>query len=184
MDAQEVPHPMSAVIIRLADEGIPVRAIARATKVPSDEVYEALNEGISLGAILEMPKDDWPVGSNRASRSAFRGTPLEDEEALKFSCARFFKATPLEAAMLAVMLKRVELTKAQLHQVVEGNRQPGRVETDPKIVDVVVCHLRRKLKPFMVEITTVRGIGYMITPGSRDRAIAQLLTFATAKEAA
>lgn len=186
MDApDQPPSPLHIVAIRLADEGIPVRAIARSIKLPSDEVYEALNEAIAMGTILEMPKDDWPLGSSRGSRTAFMGTPLEQEEALTFACARYFKATPLEAALLVVLLKRNELTKEQLHAVVENNRpSPGRDETDPKIVDVIVCHLRKKLKAFQIEITTVRGMGYFIAPASRDRAVAQLLTFTSQRLAA
>lgn len=178
---------LQAVAIRMADEGIPVRAIARAVRIPGDEVYDILREAITTGTIVELPKDDWPPGSNRSSRSVFQGTPLEQEDALKFACARVFKATRLEAAILAVLLKRTEVTKQQLHQVIENNR-PGdgegnpREETDPKMVDVLICHLRKKLKLHEITIETVWGIGYLVSGAQRDLAIRKLTTFSVVPE--
>lgn len=171
-----------SIAVRLADEGLPVRAIARAIKLPSSDIYEALRDALASGSIVEMPKDDWPVGSRRDMRTAFNGTPLEDEDALKIACARFFKATRLEAAILAVMLKRSEVTKTQLHLVIEQNRaNENENETDVKMVDVLICHLRKKLTKHDVKIETIWGIGYLIGPPSRDRATALLNQFATAE---
>lgn len=178
--------PNIATAIRLADEGIPVRAIARSLKVPSSDVYEMLRDALLSGELLEMPKDDWPIGSSRGSRSAFNGTPLENEEALQFACARCFRATRLEAAILAVLLRRNEVTKHQLHLVIEQMR-PGenREATDPKMVDVIICHLRKKLRPDHINLTikTVWGIGYLIPHSDRERAI-NMLTHLVATEAA
>lgn len=177
-----IPPFVAAVAIRMADEGIPVRVIARTTRLPSDEVYEILRNAVGRGAIVELPKDDWPVGSRRGSRTAFNGTLLETEDALIFACAQFFKATKLEASILAVLLKRNEVTKAQLHLVIEQNR-PGenRDETDPKMVDVIICHLRKKLLPHDVTIKTVWGIGYLVPPDSRDIAMRILTQFLTSR---
>jgi DNA-binding response OmpR family regulator len=172
-----IPEPVSdtfAVAVRLADEGIPVRAIARATHLPSEDVYEALREAILRGSIVDMPRDDWPPGNSRSQRSVFNGTPLEQEQALKCACARFFKTSPLEAAMLALMLKRTEVTKQQLHLTIEENRL-GKEQTDPKMVDVMICKLRKKLKLHDVEIETMWGIGYLISSAHRERAIQKLL---------
>jgi DNA-binding response OmpR family regulator len=173
------PDPAAASIaVRLADEGIPVRAIARATSIPSDEVYSLLRDALASGTIVELPKDDWPPGSRRSARTAFNGTPFDDDEALKFACARFFKVTRLEAAILGVLLKRSEVTKTQLHLVIEQNRpSEGREETDPKMVDVVICHLRKKLKPHELSITTVWGIGYLMPVQDRDKAVVLLNQF-------
>lgn len=166
------------IAIRLADEGIPVRAIARATKIPSSDIYDVLRDALARGEIVELPKDDWPPGTRRAARSVLSGTPLDDDTALAFACARFFKTTRLEAAILAVLIKRTEVTKQQLHLVIEQNRpSEGRVETDPKMVDVVICHLRKKLKPHDLKIETVWGIGYLMPVEARDRASTMLSQF-------
>lgn len=173
---QPEPNPI-AIAVRLADEGIPVRAIARATHLPSDEIYEALRDALSQGFLVEIPRDDWPPGSNRGTRAVFNGTPLEQEQALKCACARLFKASPLEAAMLAVMLKRDQVTKEQLHSTIEQNRPTlGKTETDLKMVDVMICKLRKKLKVYDVGIETMWGLGYLIPSADRERAVRLLTT--------
>lgn len=165
----------AAIAIRLADEGIPVRAIARATSLPSEEVYSTLRGAIACGTIVEMPKDDWPPGSNRSSRSVFKGTPLEQEDDLKYAVVRFFKATPLEAGILTMLLRRDQATKEQLHGVVEHNRATqGQEPTDPKMVDVMICKLRKKLKPHNIEIETLWGLGYLVSARHRE-IVVQLL---------
>jgi DNA-binding response OmpR family regulator len=179
-DVGEVIDPtLSAIAVRLADEGIPVRAIARGTKLPSEDVYEVLRGAMEIGSIVELPKDDWPAGSNRDQRSRLHNTLLEQEETLRFACTRFFKATKLQATLLSTLLRRNEATKSQLHLVLEQNR-PGDNHanaTDPKIVDVLICHLRKKLAPYDVKIETVWGTGYLISAPHRERAIALLENF-------
>jgi len=172
---EPAPSP-TAIAVRLADEGIPVRAIARSLHIPSADLYELFKEAVQAGTILELPKDDWPPGTTRHQRSPFNGSPLEDDNALKCACARFFKCSPLEAVMLAAMLKRNEVTKQQLHHVIEQNRpgDPARDETDVKMVDVMICKLRKKLKPHDIHIETMWGLGYLISARSRDIAIGLL----------
>src|SRR3954465_15888923 len=55
--------------IRLADEGVPLRAIARATKIPSEELRTALEEARDDGRLIELPRDDWPPGFPRDQRA-------------------------------------------------------------------------------------------------------------------
>lgn len=166
------------VAVRLADEGIPVRAIARSLKVPSEDIYEVLRDAIATGSITEMPKDDWPVGSTRGQRAAFNGTPLENEENLQRAIRGCFKVTRLEAAILSVLVKRTEATKAQLHIVIEQMRSDTtREATDPKMVDVIICHLRKKLKGTDLTIRTVWGIGYNMPLADREKAVHMVSAF-------
>lgn len=180
--APVLPQPIQsniAVALRLADEGIPVRAIARATHISSSELYDLLRDALQAGTIIEIPKDDWPPGGTRSHRTIFNGTMLENEQALRCACSRFFKVSPHEAAILATMLKRNEVTKDQLHTVIEQNRPTqGKEETDPKMVDVLICKLRKKLKPHDIGIETMWGLGYAITSDGRDRAVALLVQHA------
>lgn len=182
MDASPVPPDLSPTVfasivaIRLADEGIPVRAIARAIHLPSDEVYDVLREAILQGTIVDMPRDDWPPGTSRHQRVVTNGTIFDDEDVLKGHCARFFKASPLEAAILAHLLKRDQSSKQQLHAVVENNR-PGdrnKEQTDPKMVDVMICKLRKKIRLHEILIETMWGTGYLIPLPMRQHAITLL----------
>ena len=38
-----------------------------------------------------------------------------------------------------------------------------------KIVDVIICKIRKKLKPYDIEINTIWGIGYQMEKGDADR---------------
>lgn len=174
---------VEAIVVRMADEGVPIRAIARTVTISSSEIYNILRDAIEAGTIVEIPKDDWPANSLRATRTICLPQLLNTDDALRFACAKVFRATKLEAAILGVLIKRTEVTKDQLHQVIENNRanQENREPTDPKMVDVLICHLRKKLRVHNIGITTVWGTGYLIEPPEREIVIAKLLqsTFVT-----
>lgn len=170
--APPIPEPLASVAARLANEGVPVRAIARCLLTPSEDVRLSLQEAIDVGTITAMPRDDWPPGVERGSRlPAFMIGRTEAHQVA--ACQKVFKITPLEAAFMMVLMKRDEADKATLHHVVETQRatrpnQPGDPdETDPKIVDVVICHLRRKIKPKAIKIVTLWGHGYYLDAASR-----------------
>jgi len=74
-----------------------------------------------------------------------------------------------------------------MHQIVE-QRRATRIdvddETDVKIVDVVICNLRKRLKPFAIKIDTVWGCGYHLKPAFRQRAAQMLSEFINTAEVA
>ena len=47
-------------------------------------------------------------------------------------------------------------------------------EAQPKIVDVFICHIRRKLKPFGLTIETVWGRGYRLSAEAKAAVNARL----------
>ena len=53
--------------------------------------------------------------------------------------------------------------------------EPG-VDDEPemKIVDVFICKLRKKIRPFGLEIATVWGLGYRMSPETKAKARALL----------
>ncbi len=164
-------------IARLADEGLPVCAIARALKMPSDEVRELLQDALSEGVIVEYPREDWPPGCKRNSRGPKFDSFVEDNDRLQLSCARYFGTTKQQSAILAMLLKRSEATKVQLHQVIERDRPNAKDQTDIKLVDVLICILRRKLKPFGFAIKTMWGTGYLMEAKDRAKAVHELQEF-------
>jgi DNA-binding response OmpR family regulator len=122
-----------------------------------------------------MPKDDWPPGSRRQDRCISVGTPLATEEGLKTAVIRFFKATPLEAAMFTMLMRRDEVTKVQLHSVIEACRDPNKETTEIKMVDVMICKLRKKLVEHQIKIETMWGTGYFISKADRTTVFTKLL---------
>lgn len=174
-------HLAAGIAVRLADEGIPVRAIARAVNITGADVYELLSTALLEGRILDIPKDDWPPGSPRANRAQSDHNILNDEEQVKFLCSVKFKTTRLQSALLATILKRQQVSKQTLHDVIEHTRLTygtHKEPTDQKMVDVMVCHLRKKLKPFNFDILTVWGTGYRMDAAHREAALLMLCAVA------
>lgn len=68
--------------------------------------------------------------------------------------------TPQEARLFAHLTTRSLATKRSIMSAMYGDR----IDDEPheKIVDVFICKLRRKLKPYDIEITTVWGQGYSL----------------------
>lgn len=183
---------MSDTLIRAADEGIPVAAIARVFALPYQEVVDILKSAIERGLIAEIPKADWPPGSRRAERVPVNAVHLSDDD-IQFLAKRHFSLTLLEAEFLTSLLRNERVQKGKLHAVIEHLRatkranQPDKMEqTDPKMVDVVICKLRKKLKTVdeAFAITTIWNDGYYLNPDVKRKLYEHLggLDAAAAKE--
>lgn len=170
MDA--VTIDFNATVARLAVEGVPVFAIARATQHPNEDVSASLKQSISAGIIVELPKADWNPKDTIAGRNpSYKHRIITDEQYLS-SIVRCFKLTKLQARMFAVLLRRNEATKEMLHAVVEANREAhNKEETEKKIVDVVICNLRKRLTPQGITIQTIWSCGYCLTAEMRNKAL-------------
>ena len=180
---------------RAADEGIPVAAIARIFSQPFQDVTDLLKGAIARGEITELPKADWPPGTRRVDRVPVNVVHLSDDD-LRFLSKRHFKLTLLESEFLISLLRNERVQKGKLHAVIEHLRataranQPDKMmeQTDPKMVDVVICKLRKKLKGVDADfaITTIWNDGYYLNPdvkkklyghlGGLDAAAAQTVT--------
>jgi two-component system cell cycle response regulator CtrA len=90
---------------------------------------------------------------------------LEHALGLSFIAPVEWRLTGSEARVVGALIARESLTKdagmAALY------RDFGKDEPEPKILDVFVCKIRKKLKPFGIEILTLWGIGYRLTAESR-----------------
>lgn len=175
---ETIPPAVAEIAVRLADEGIPVRAIARAVKFPSEDVRDVLHLAMDQGLIVQLPRDDWPVGvaRDRHIPDALSAQPINDERMI-FNIVRLFKVTKLQASLFSILIKRNEVTKETLHQIIEQRRKPNKEETDPKMVDVVICHLRQKIVPFSLTIKTAWACGYYMDPPDRARAASLLKSY-------
>lgn len=75
-----------------------------------------------------------------------------------------WRLTPSEGALLNAILLRNGGSKQQLHAILFGGAIDGGPEI--KIIDVFICKLRRKLKPWGIQIETYWGRGYGIEAAS------------------
>lgn len=75
--------------------------------------------------------------------------------------------TKTEAAVLAILLKRGVVTKEAMMIFLYS----GRIDDapDPKICDVFVHHVRRKLKSHGITISKVWGVGWRLDEVNREK---------------
>lgn len=93
-------------------------------------------------------------------------TVLEHALGLTFSAPIEYRLTASEQRMLGALMRRALLTKeaALAALYTDSHRDPA----EPKIVDVFICKMRKKLTPFGIEIATAWGQGYRLTPESKS----------------
>jgi DNA-binding response OmpR family regulator len=82
--------------------------------------------------------------------------------------------TKSQSVILGLLLRKQTVTKEMLHDALYGDRAEWDVP-DPKTIDVLVCHLRRALKPHGIQFKTWYGIGYYMDEANKAklRAFAQ-----------
>lgn len=169
--------PAVDIAVALADEGVPVRAIARSVKIPGEDVYDILKVAIGEGKLISLPKDDWPPSNHRSARYQAENTTLSHtDDILGMACAARFKLSRLQATVFLAMLRRPEISKHQIHLAIEFNRGNPDEPTDLKMVDVVICLIRKKLKAVdpALSIDTIWGAGYSLPGPSREIALTYL----------
>jgi hypothetical protein len=162
-------------ILKLADEGVPVLCIARAMKIPSADIYDQLNQAWFQGKLLGIPRADWPSNGSREERTPeLRKMAELGEKALLGAIARVFQITITRARIVLALIRFPEVSNEYLHQIY-NNRDGRIVENDIKIVDIQLCHIRRKLQPFGLEIETHWGFGKSMPATDRRRALSLIL---------
>lgn len=161
--------PTSSIVIALADEGVPIRAIARSTKTPSKDIREILAAAVSSGSIVQIPRDDWAAGSTSSTRqSAADAFAALTDPQMEMYCVKLFKVTGLQAAVLTAMIKRKELTRDNIHHIIEARRTQRDGETSLKMIDVVIYHLRKRCKSMGIKIHTIWSHGYYMQTEDRQ----------------
>ena len=177
----EATVPAVALVHRMANEGIPVAVIARTTLYPSGDVLATLKEALAAGMVGSVPKFDWPPTGKLSDHVPQVSTEVSEND-LKFAARKVFKLTPLEAAILVVLLRCDHADKSRLHTVIENQRfsrahNPDSLEcTDPKMVDVMICKLRKRLlaADATYKVMTVWGSGYYIEPPVQSSILTRL----------
>ena len=158
-------NDLASRAIALADEGVPIKAIARSLNISAANVYEYIQFAIADGRLLEVPRDDWPPHTRMQRTPQFM--KMLPEEVRLFSCMNLFKIPRTQAVLLLALLSRPYAPREFLHSALQRNRK-SEEETSVKMIDVVLCNLRRKLRGLSIEIETIWGVGYRLTEVSRD----------------
>lgn len=155
------------ILVRLADEGIPIGALVRGFNRTHEDVVRILGEAVERGLILQLPAADWPPGSRRVEREpTFRQERLADEQTMLLRLIGRLGISAQQAAILAALASRRECTRTYLFNAVWGDKLD---QPDPKILDVQLCKLRKAVAPHGVTIKTVWGKGYGMSKESVER---------------
>jgi hypothetical protein len=172
MDTASEPVNWNRTVINLAYEGVPQRAIARALQLPANEVGEVVADAVARGIIAETSESEWPQGSRTPRHPAFAGPPI-DEGAL-LAAAQSLALTKTQAALFLALVRRKFCTNEILHGIIESRRRTHSTPTGRKIVGVMICSIRKRLRG-RYTIQTVQGSGYFMPDDDRRRAAEQLL---------
>jgi hypothetical protein len=160
------PTPAVDFAIRLADEGVPLRAIARAVNLPSAAVREELCQAKNDGRLLELPREDWPPGFPRDQRALQLSRLVsEDRDLVHRVAAQVFGLTTMETRLLLALVQTPMVSRE-------------RSGIGGKVMDVHVHHLRKKLEPFGIAVQTLWGYGYQLSVPHRRKAIDVILQHA------
>jgi hypothetical protein len=93
-------YNVEAIAVRLADEGVPLRAIARAINTPSDQLRTKLREARDEGRLLDLPKEDWPPGFPRDQRALQLSRMVtRNPEAVTLAANHIFGLTATEVTL-------------------------------------------------------------------------------------
>jgi hypothetical protein len=173
MDTTGAPVNRNRTIINLTYEGVPQRAIARALQLSAHEVGEVVADAVARGMIVQPSESEWPQGSRAPRHPAFAGPPV-DEATLWIAATQSLALTKTQAALFLALVRRKFCTKEILHDVVESRRWAHSTPTDRKIVGVMICSIRKRLRG-RYTVQTVQGSGYFIQDDDRRRAAEHLL---------
>jgi DNA-binding response OmpR family regulator len=116
-----------------------------------NDIAELLKEVRAQGYKIVMP----PAGRERVSRNL-----------LLIEAARArFNLTPGEARILVALMKRDRVSKENLSAAL------GNPLTKRKVVEVLMCKLRKKLVPYGGQIGTIYKLGYQLINREKIRAL-------------
>lgn len=168
-------HTTADIIVRFAQYGISIETIARAMARPTLQVEATCRRAIECGAMQMMPPQT-PADARspllvelvhlRAQLSDAQALLRErNEPATAMGLAGIARLTPNESKIAGFLAARGRVSKAQLFHHLFGHRLADD-QPEPKIIDVFICKVRAKLKPHGIEIKTIWGSGYEMTPGN------------------
>lgn len=93
---------------------------------------------------------------------------LEEELGLAAQSPTMFGLTSQEAVMFGVLLKTANPRKSTFMTALYSDEADD--PPDEKIIDVMICKMRKKLEPFEITIDTTWGAGFSMPQESKARA--------------
>src|SRR5262245_4762558 len=160
------------IAVRLANEGVPVRAIARIVQLPSAEVREQLEAAKYHGYLIEIPGEDWPVGLRRERRLHHLAKLVSNKPSISLSqlhaaIRTTYKLSPVELQILVILLSNAEMHRTSSNLLAANDLRVTSLHMN-------VSRLRRRLAPFGLQIQTLYGDGYHMSAVDRRQTLSIL----------
>lgn len=150
------------LIIRLAAEGVPIGAIARATQREVDYVGAVVAGAVAATRIAAAPADDWSAASGpREPEIEAAALAVIEAKAIELRTWLGFNRGP--SRLIAALLVNGSADRPSLARIITDHH------ANHKLIDVVACEARRKLKAFDITFLTVWGTGYRMDEANRQR---------------
>lgn len=160
--------------------GVALTTISRALALNVGKVETACRTALERGDIERMP----PLSSDNPRESIYTElvnlrADLADAryklrmmtataDSAAWSLQVSFGLTKNEAEIFAAFVKHGRRNKPQLYHVCYGQKLDDDMP-EPKIIDVFVCKLRKKLDKHGIEIKTMWSAGYELTPDMQQK---------------
>jgi hypothetical protein len=159
------------LIVRMACEGIPIRAIGRCLNKTADEVREPIEEAHRQGLVRAMPAEDWAAGLPKPAPSRIvSGGFVERHTALTLRVQVRLPHVPrFEARFIAALILLEQASHIELSALIREDR-PLNLDSLKQL-----AHKSRKLLFALgFDMQTLWGTGYFIPPEALARLCAKI----------
>lgn len=185
---RETKRLASDVVVAFAHYGIAIETMGRALQLPFDYVSGICQRAINRGNLQRMPPqtaDDKRSANLQEvvhlrlllddARATIRDLSQNARLGASDLFVGIFDLTKSEAAVLGAIVTRGQLSRLALYDMVFGLRSENE-QPEPKIIDVFVCKVRKKLKRHApdVAIQTNWGAGYFMSPEHARKLLAHV----------
>lgn len=179
----EHPHrkyTTSGIAVSFAQQGVAMDTIARSLVAPREQVEHAIRTAFNSGVIAALP----PATSGdirsamhselinlRAQLAACKDLIRELADKKSEGVADFHGVAGLtrkEATVVNALLVHGRLSRERIYHECYGGFDASDMP-EPKIVDVFICKIRKKLAPHNVSIQNMWGFGFEMTGDNKER---------------
>lgn len=164
---------LTEIVERLAYEGVPIAALSRAFQLDRNKTYGVLRTAVEGGRLPEIPASDWPPGQSKRARMGAGRTAQVDRKVVLLLLMKEYDITRQQALLMREMLLHPQATREQLYEAAQEAHEHGE-DTEPKIVQVVICKLRKRLVKHRIRIVTIWSGGYYIKTETRRTIFARI----------
>lgn len=170
---RDASHSTSDVVTVFARHGIAISTIARAMAIPAVRVEGMCIRAHANGELQMMPPTtpDDPRHALLSELTNLRAQLDDAQEEIRSltknhdSASEQFvgvaRLTKKEAVVAATLAKHGRASKASIYHALYGGLSDDE-QREPKIVDVFICKVRKKLAPLGIQIDTQWGVGWTL----------------------